>query len=1211
MGTSTSPVRPRWKPVTLALLALLLGAGTAPESSGFAKAVAAAEAALQKGDLATARAQVERALERDPKSVRAWELRVHWAELANEPDEAVYALHRVYALSVAQQVEKKALADLRARITGADPIAADLFGLEAKYVKKLGEVAAAFEKLGWPHSAIATHREILALDPENVASRTAIEKLASAPDPSLAGDARPADLLAGISDEWIAEHDRAHATWEERATLEHEHYVTHTDAGYAVLVRAAAAMDQMSDFYREFFAFGTGKDARTAPRIELRIFKDQDEYLRLGQSPAKWSGGQFTGDAVETYVGAGGFAEMVGTLFHEAAHQYVSLATNAAGWLNEGLASFFEGSRLLANGTVRTNLPANHRLFPLAERMERGWMVSATDGAAPGDPTVVPPKAPTFRIVLENAYEWGPAWYEPTWGVVYFLYNFQDPRDGRFLYRKAFREYVDKSGGLLGETAVEVFEETVLARASDPTPGIKSSLTLPTSVGQLDETWKEWILKLRDEQSGRLKFLRPWKEWATFAIQRGDADTALEFFEKGLDAAPEDPQLLIAFGTFLAGEKREDRAVQLFRRAEALLAAESGPDALLAADADRWLRKLDPQVFPLRKVRAGLVPEAQGIAQRYFDQGFELQAMDVAWRLGTELSIPGLLDLYRRAVEREGRSLATWKLAYDEQGLAGWSAEGDTVFRPAGEELTASFGAWQTDEFSYRFLTLDEVTSGDFSLEAEVLAKPREVAFAGLVFGRKSTDDFHALLFYPPTTEGKNGYTDLATFYGGGSHETWHHVSVPSTGPDPWVKMRIDVTGRRVEMWLAGSAIGSQEFPGKEVLRGSFGLATGVGTARFRNVRYLARDARDPAAEIERAARTSGEPIARGGSWVGLAPPFPSASRWVQEPRTSWDEGRGSPQLLVLWSCAQNEIVRIDEWLRAFAAKYADLGLRIVSVVEYSDEARLADYLGEHAFPGSLGIDLRQDPPSIGATFETFAVQQFGLPRVLLVDVDGKVAWEGEPGLKSGKAWSGEDTYVDAPLRDLAERRKLRELAGWRARWSSEGRPAVAAGNLAQALPLLREAEQLDGSLFPDVAEAQAMLRAIVDTARAPETALAALATARREPALAALKRWAELAGAPLAESKEVKAMAKCASVKAWERALGFLKPALRKIGEGKPAEVSLTVVEEIAKLEGAFVEELATDLREAAGDPERLESVLVGAESRPARWLAREHFGW
>ena len=53
----------------------------------------------------------------------------------------------------------------------------------------------------------------------------------------------------------------------------------------------------------------------------------------------------------------------------EAAHQFVSLATSASGWLNEGLASFFEGCRILPNGTVLMNMPANHRLFPLVERI--------------------------------------------------------------------------------------------------------------------------------------------------------------------------------------------------------------------------------------------------------------------------------------------------------------------------------------------------------------------------------------------------------------------------------------------------------------------------------------------------------------------------------------------------------------------------------------------------------------------------------------------------------------------------------------------------------------------------------------------------------------------------------------------------------------------------------------------------------------------------
>ena len=134
-------------------------------------------------------------------------------------------------------------------------------------------------------------------------------------------------------------------TW---ARLERANYTTVTDAGYEVLVRTAEAMEQMNTFYREFFRYGSEDDSRSVPRIQVRIFKNRDEYLTLGQSPAEWSGGQFTGDAVETYIDSG-FEAMVGTLFHEAAHQFVSLATNAVGWLNEGLASFFEGCVILAS----------------------------------------------------------------------------------------------------------------------------------------------------------------------------------------------------------------------------------------------------------------------------------------------------------------------------------------------------------------------------------------------------------------------------------------------------------------------------------------------------------------------------------------------------------------------------------------------------------------------------------------------------------------------------------------------------------------------------------------------------------------------------------------------------------------------------------------------------------------------------------------------
>ena len=120
----------------------------------------------------------------------------------------------------------------------------------------------------------------------------------------------------------------------------------------------------------------------------------------------------------------------------------VGLATNAYStiWLNEGMATYFEGTRILNNGTVQCNMPANHYLFALTGRMEKGWMADKDDGIDSGVPEQVPEKAPDLETVIACQYRWGPAWYAPVWGVTFFFFNYQDPVDGRFVYREAFQE---------------------------------------------------------------------------------------------------------------------------------------------------------------------------------------------------------------------------------------------------------------------------------------------------------------------------------------------------------------------------------------------------------------------------------------------------------------------------------------------------------------------------------------------------------------------------------------------------------------------------------------------------------------------------------------------------------------------------------------------------------------------------------------------------
>jgi hypothetical protein len=1209
-------------------------APAANEVSAFSLALDAAERSLSVGQLPKAREWIQRALERDAKAPRAWALRARWAEAAKDRDDLVYSIYTQLRLSVAQKAPKAEIAALRERLIALEPIAKELLNMNARFIGALQPLAEQYEKDLRPHSAIGVHKLILAIDPEYTASQEAIERISSLPDPSLAEDAKPKDLLADVSDEWIREFDAQHATWDVRAKLERENYTTYTNAGYEVLVRAAEAMEQMNLFYREFFQYGTAEDGKSVPRIDLNIFKLRAEYLKLGIGPpVEWSGGHFTGSAVETYVEGSGFGGMTQTLFHEAAHQFVSLATRAAGWLNEGLASFFEGCAILPNGSVLMNMPANHRLFPLAENMERGWMSGPTDGIDPADPAKSSPdKAPTFRIVVENDYAWGPPWYAPTWGVVFFLYNYQDPIDGRFIYRAAFREYINASGGLTGDTAISKFEEVVLAQPQAPIKGVERDGALepklPKTIDELSELWKEWTLALRDEQLGRVKVERPYLAWARAALLAKDDVIAKEHFEKGLVATPFDAPLLEEFATFLGERKNDDRAAKLATTALRVLEAAKPVDKRAVERVDRLLTKWDPKRGSIARTKADLAKAALELVEKLRGAALPMLTMDVSWRLGRDLEIDALFGVYETALRESGKSLAIWELAYNEKNLEGWDAGGNTTFKATGPLMEAKFGAYDAARFDYQGITLQRVTGGDFSLECELQARRGENNFCGLVFGRKDANNFHALVLFPgaPRESGAksadNAWVDLASFYGGGSTKTWRHVPVKAFGAaaagqsaaSEWRKLRIDVARNMVDCWVDGELVATHEFPSADVLRGTFGLLMGPGKASYKEVRFLARDPRDPAGEIERRVRMeklrgSGQPV--GGSYLGLVPPLPKVERWAQGERTSWSEKGLVPQLLVLWSIQQNDLIRLDPWLAFLAREYANVGLEIVSVCSANDAPSIDEYLKTHPFPGAVGVDHREGV-GMGSTADQFAIERFNLPRLLLLDVDGKVAWEGDPGFKIGEEWQpGLESFLEAPLKDLIERRKLAKVGAWTAEWNEFGAADLLAGDLAKAWPRMQTAKELDGAFVPLAHDVQKLLAALEAAFADLPKAGAQLDKAGRVAALRTLVDWATLGGVTLDKrlASLLKPHLESAQAKDWERALKQIETAQSKGALNRAAAEDLA--SKLAALKGPFAAELAQELRDAAADSERVAAVLADAPRRPARWLVREHFRW
>lgn len=1219
---------------------------TALPQDAFQQELTRAERALSRGAHEEAEAAAVRALERDGRNPRAWAVRAAIATAAGDEDLATYCLHRelrlIETLAASESLprkERRALkADLEAKRTALierDPIAPELLGLREEYAPRFVKVAEAYEKAGRPHGAIRVWKEVLALDPENAAAKAAVERIASAPDPSLAADAKPVDLFADVTDEWIAEHDAEHGTWKEAAKVERDNYVTVTDAGYEVLIRTAEAMEQMAAFYKQFFRYGTPEDGRSVSRITVHVFKNRDEYLEKGIGPpVEWSAGHFTGSHVECYIPESGFAGMVGTLFHEAAHQYVSLATNARSWLNEGLASFFEGTRILPNGAVVMNEPADHRLFPLAERMERGWMEYAQDGFDANDPNAMPEKAPTWRIVVESAYSWGPPWYAPTWGVVFFCYNYQDPVDGRFVYRDSFMRYVDKQGGKAGKTAIKTFEEVVLA---DPKPAYKSldgedierpdgdGFALPGNVDELTEVWKDWILALRDERMGRVESPRPFGRWARLAAANGDHVDAREHFEKGVLAAPDDTDLALDFARHLSAAFEEnDRAAKIVEDALRMMEAAAEPDLSKIAEAERLLSKLDPSRRTLTRTRDDLAADARSVVGRYTEADRPAMIQEVAWRFGTELGLTDLFEAYADAVEARGEDLSIWTLAYNESDLEGWTAAMGDTWQPNGRELVADNGAFDEGTFDFTFLTLDTVTGGDMSLEAEVRADQGRSAFVGFVFGGKSADVFHGAVYFPPRKgaagTASTGYVDLMSSFGGNVAKTWRHVPAAAKGAagrstaGNWNKLRLDVTGRLVDIWWNGELVASQEFASADLLLGRFGVMTGSGAASFRNVRYLAREARSPAGRIERRLRVPEVEIVAGevgtavnGSFLGQIPPMPRVTSWVQEPRESWEEAGRVPQLLVLWTIAQNDLVPIDGWLNKFQTTWDHVGLRIVSVAGVEDRRALKDYLAKHKFPGSVAAD-KVAGRGVGRSFQTFEVERFNLPRVLLIGPDGTVVWEGDPGFSSrAKPKPPYASYLDLPMKQLVENGKLVEVAEWLDRWDMEGEPALAGGDLLGAAPLLAEARALGDVPYEEVRRAARYLTAVEDALADPTELLEGAEAAGAAPAIAVLREWAVAMGVEYG-GKAKRALAKGqkgAGSKDWKAVASAVKKARKKAERGDEDGAIADVMAELGSRSGALVDELR-DLLDEEGA-----AALEVAESIPARWLARYGFGW
>lgn len=1191
----------------LTLLALPAAGGDNPFLD---KHLTGARRALEEGKLADARAHVERALERDDRHLGALKLWADICELSGDPDTAAYALHQWLSVALAGKKPAAARADVKAvetRLAVLDATATEFRRLTADYVKELHKLEKDHSARGRMHSAIAILEEILHVQPENPEALARLEEISRTGGADVAKEDLFAgsDPLAGADPEWVAEENEKHKEWPDAWVEETPNYRLRTNAGYLVLKTAGIAMEQMNLAYRRFFRYKL--DGDPTPRINVHIFKTRDEYLKLGQGPpVEWSGGHFTGDAVETYVDGNGrdpvrgedsIRGMYGTLFHEAAHQFVSLTGDGVpGWLNEAYASFFEGTVILSNGTVRWNQVNPGRLFDVGPRMDRGWMSGPDDGVkdASGE-WASPERAPTLRILVEGQYEWGPPWYGPTWAVVYFLYNWRDPATGRAVLRDPLHAYYQsRAGSVPVNKSAEHFEEIVLSGKDAPA----------RTIDELNVIWKDWILALRDAQLGKGEGVLGPVAYGDAAWKRGDKQLAAELYEEAWFTTPDDPEVLWRLAEALHELEQDDRAAALYRGFAQEMSLRGLVEDPRFAQAVELMEKLDPLHQRHEKLKARLGVDGLALARSYRDRSMPMMAMEIARRMSASWSMPEAMELYAEVARATGKSLARWKIAYNEYDLEGWSE--NKAYRAYGKMIEADVqfdetiskdrAALQTQELAY-----DDAFEGDFSLEAD-MRWGKEATMMGLCFGRKDNDNTHAVVLH------RKGFIDVST-KSGSNWTIRDHLQMP-LGED-WIKLRIDVVTTsdgqaEVDTYLDGRWLRTTRMP-RDSVRGSFGLITGTGRADYQELRLLARDPHDPAARIERELalkrRAEDSSLRVAGVFLGFEAPELEGCELLQGEPVLLRQSAGAPVLLCFWTTYQDDVIPTSAYYATLAREFAEVGLKVVAV--HSNDVKpdaIQAWLKEHPMPG---VTLLRDTDHKIFPAYNMVAGGWGMPRLLLIDVNGKVAWEGDPNLSKGVGWDPADpitTPVDVAIDELCARRKLFEIADLTA-GLAEAETLLAASRYREALQKAKPLADLgpEADFSPAVQRARDIVVRInsagTELVKQAETAEQAGRPLRAHARYLLLA--AEFAGAELADLAQSQAarLERDAFYRAAAKAWKALEKAAAEAEKGKPAAEVLTRLEEAAALSPCveIVEAVAA-----------LKDALFGADAAaavPAAW--------
>ena len=547
--------------------------------------------------------------------------------------------------------------------------------------------------------------KLLDLNPSDKALNKAYDKLADKAGAELSGGAFVSDKVRRKSASWLAKNNAKHSDWENRWTKKTKHYDVETNMDYAFFETLAAAMDQMNEFYRSVYEY-----KKKTKRVRLAVHRKRSDFDRfsmeiLGRAIQSESVGGYWVSGLKTVAA---FDRSMGdpdktrddlwnTLFHEASHQFMSLLMEknerrglyTPAWLDEGTATYFEGCKIKADGTIVKNNVAEHRLRSWFY-YEQGSNRRSLEDLIAHERNTGPDSSGTLSY--EGIY------YPYGWALAYFLLNYEEndrrvyappitpgqgiPADykavrkaGRLVYRQPYLDYIEhfsKVGNKENrrEYPLEIAKQLFVDEVADP--------DVP-NWDAFEARWRKFTNALYGEMMSGPEFADVLQARCRGYLLAEDYERARVTAEQADDKRPHDAETYRLLAEANLGEGLSGDAVYwMFRHWESVWQAGLEEET---QTAEEWLASnggkellsmyIEPTKATLQQIEEDM--------EAAFGDGHPVMATLYATHAmqSFQLEFEDLLSKSKEMAELSGQDLRFWQAAYDKDESANRKATTD------------------------------------------------------------------------------------------------------------------------------------------------------------------------------------------------------------------------------------------------------------------------------------------------------------------------------------------------------------------------------------------------------------------------------------------------------------------------------------------------------------------------------------------------------